>query len=153
MSGRLQEILKDVTSDILETMFFVVPEPWSSQDTQGEDLRFDIRGVVALGGSTPLWLNLFVPMAMARRLAGNFLGLEESRPDADSLLDTTREILNMIAGNLVTELEAESGLELGLPEVSLFQRTVPRAYMGEHKHVFILVEDEYLMLSFTREGS
>jgi CheY-specific phosphatase CheX len=148
----LKKILTDVTSEVLETMFFALPEPLLDSDLTETQVTFDIRGAIALGGPQKLQLNLFLPRPMASELAANLLALEPDEVDDEALLDTVREMTNMIAGNLVNRLGADAGLEMGIPETSFGKATLSLSAISESQNVFIMIDENLLMIAMRQEA-
>ncbi|MBI4773487.1 MAG: chemotaxis protein CheX [Deltaproteobacteria bacterium] len=148
----LKKILTDVTSEVLETMFFALPEPLLDSDLREPQITFDIRGSISLGGPQRLQLNLFLPKRMAAELSANLLAIEPDEVDDEALLDTVRELTNMIAGNLINRIGEDAGFEMGIPETSFGRATLPSSAVTEGQNVFIMIEEKLLMLTIRQEG-
>ena len=151
MPPPLKKILTDVTSEVLETMFFALPEPLLDSDLQEQQITFDIRGSISLGGPQKLQLNLFLPKQMASELAANLLGLEPDEIDDEALLDTVREMTNMIAGNFVNRMGEDAGFEMGIPETSMGKATLSLTTIAERQNVFIMIDENLLMLTMRQK--
>lgn len=94
------ENLKAATFEVLETMFFLFPEAASGNEV---GLKGDaIRAWVPVTGPKSFKVGLTAPLALTRKMAANFLGLEEERASPDSLEDMLREAANMVAGNFLS---------------------------------------------------
>lgn len=114
MFQTIRENLREATFNVLETMFFAVPEYF---DGPG-DARWDVEGVIHLTADQKLTVFLLLPKSLGISLASNFLGVEPQEVSNDQLLDLIREMTNMVGGNLVTRLGDET-IALGLPESRL----------------------------------
>ncbi len=151
MPSTLKQILKEVTFEILETMFFALPEPLPDDGGLLPGLVFDLRASVALGGRQNLALNLFLPKPLAADLTASFLGLEPDEIDDGAVSDMAKEMINMVAGNLLNRIGEQAGFEMGIPQAVFGKRTLTQETLAENKNVFICVDDQFLMLSFSRE--
>ena len=151
MPPPLKKILTDVTSEVLETMFFALPEPLLDSDLQEQQITFDIRGSISLGGAQKLQLNLFLPKRMASELAASLLGLEPDEIDDEALMDTVRELTNMIAGNFVNRMGEDAGFEMGIPQTSMGKATLPLTAIAERQNVFIMIDENLLMLTMRQK--
>jgi CheY-specific phosphatase CheX len=116
MSLRIKQTLKDVTFNVLETMFFCLPEPYEGKDP---DQEWDLCSSVKLEGLDSLTLHILLPKALAMKLASDFLGREHDEITAEALLDMMKEMANMIGGNLITRMENSNNLALNIPKVDL----------------------------------
>lgn len=114
MFQTIRENLREATFNVLETMFFAVPEHY---DGPGDE-QWDVEGVISLKADQILTVFLLLPKDLGISLASNFLGVEPQEVSNDQLLDLIREMTNMIGGNLVTRLGDEA-ITLGLPESRL----------------------------------
>ena len=125
MDKELQAAAVGAISHVFETMFFVFLEPYSpdsddpppghwSPKEQGLKCRLGFQG--NLRGH----LRLFLPFPLARNLATNFLGLEEEALE-QQIIDMTKELTNMICGNLFSRYDRVQGYALTLPEAEVIR--------------------------------
>ena len=117
MSQGIREILTDVIFNVLETMFFAVPEKLGEV---GSEEAWDVEAEIRLDGVRKTSVQLLLTKDLALSLAANFLGKEMEEVSDTELLDLAREIANMIGGNLVTKLGDEE-ISLGLPDSRYIQ--------------------------------
>lgn len=108
-------------SETFSTMFFVVPE-------RDEDLFSEVKGDQAddwlegwiefsLGGDTvKIWV--WSGPKLALELAANILSCEPDEVTSEDLLDAYREMINMVAGNVLTSLDQRGEWQMGLPNAS-----------------------------------
>ena len=113
MSLMIRQILQDVTFNVLETMFFSLPEPYEGGDP---DLDWDLCSSVKLDGPDQLALHILLSKALAMKLASDFLGKEHDEITAAALLDMLKELANMVGGNLITRMDRSTDLSLHIPE-------------------------------------
>jgi CheY-specific phosphatase CheX len=123
VDNELQAAAVGAISHVFETMFFVFLESYTpdsgdplpnprSPDEPWVKCRLGFQG--RLRGQ----LRLFLPFALARDLATNFLGLEDEASD-HQVLDMTNELTNMICGNLFSRYDRVQGYALTIPEAEV----------------------------------
>ena len=107
-----EQVLKDVISEVLETMFFVMVE---FQEHVAGGRCFDYESEISLldhDGS--LSISLQVSQKFAGMITANFLGMEENQVKDDDLKDSLRELANMIGGAYNAHIGG-ADRQLGLP--------------------------------------
>ncbi len=120
MSEFLRASAIDVTSHILETMFFVTLEPWAGcpeENSFSNSARW-LEGRIGFRGPRSGELRVYVPLPLARAMATNFLGLEEGTPSDAQATDVVSELTNMICGNLLSRLDRKVVYDLSVPEAA-----------------------------------
>jgi CheY-specific phosphatase CheX len=146
MSRMIREALEMVIFNVLETMFFVIPERYETKDISGSG----IEGKIVLTGETKVSLYIFMPNGLGLTLASNFLGKEREDIDDSEVLDLAREMVNMIGGNLVTKLDDER-LILGLPD-SRFVESIDKSFSACENKITLSLDDEPLRVLWTEEN-
>jgi CheY-specific phosphatase CheX len=118
MSESLRRSAVDVTSHILETMFFVTIEPWTgrAEEKPFSDSARWLEGRIGFRGPFSGEVRVYVPLPLARDMATNFLGLEEGTPSDAQATDVISEVTNMICGNLLSQLDRKVIYDLSIPE-------------------------------------
>jgi len=117
--------LKASISDVFSTMFFMVPEedPGLCQEMAGEDAQGWLEGRVELvreeGGGLAIWC--WAHSGLARELAANILSLEPDELSESDIVDAYAEMLNMVAGSLLTAVDQKAQWRLGLPQATVSQ--------------------------------
>jgi hypothetical protein len=113
--------LKGSISEVFSTMFFMVPEEDEglAERLTGEDAAGWLEGWVDItrSGET-VRLHVWAGPGLAKELAGNILSLEEDDLGPEEVLDAYAEMLNMVAGSLLTTVDPESQWKLGLPQAT-----------------------------------
>ncbi len=61
-------------------------------------------------------ISLVFPVALAKVMANNFLGLEEGEASKSQTCDVAGELANIISGNLLSALDQKGSYSLSLPE-------------------------------------
>ncbi|MGQ9687500.1 MAG: chemotaxis protein CheX [Desulfobaccales bacterium] len=132
------ENLKAATFEVLETMFFIFPENPEEDGTifQGQGLR----AWVPVKGPKNFRVGITVPVALAKEMAANFLGLEKDEIKPDNLEDVVKETANMVAGSFLTKERAPQAFQLGNPEV--FRLNLDGGNWQQNSyHIILTVED------------
>jgi CheY-specific phosphatase CheX len=123
MDNQLQPAALGAISHVFETMFFVFLEPvnpdsgavlpgsWSPNEKW-------LQCRIGFQGNLRGQLRLFLPFPLAREMATNFLGLEEEASE-QQVMDMTKELSNMICGNLFSRYERVRGYALTIPEAEV----------------------------------
>jgi len=106
----MKELLKDIISEVLEEMFFMVPE---GLEGVGLQARGDLLAEIVLRGERSIRLMFLLSKATAEQMAQNLLPGEETTPQL--VKDVLKEFANMVGGNLIKYLGVD--WRLGLPEV------------------------------------
>jgi len=104
--GRLKEVL----SDVMEKMFYMVPD-----DLEGESPSRDgeYLAEISIEGKRRITLQFLLPESLAKQMASNFLPGRE--PSEEMVQDVLREMANMVGGNLISGMGGD--WRLGLPRV------------------------------------
>ncbi len=111
-----QAVLTDVISDIVETLAMMGLEVAH----EFRDFVPDFIGHIDFEGTVRGRLFIECTDEFADTLAENLLGLESSELDESHKWDAIGELLNVICGNLVTELfDSKNSFTLSVPQVSV----------------------------------
>jgi hypothetical protein len=112
--------LKASISDTLGTMFFaVVEEDKSLLSLKEHDQQANwlLGWVVVKSGDQAIKVWTSSPYGLGKELAANLLSLDEDELSPEDLDDAYRELLNMVVGGLLTNVDTHSQWKMGLPEV------------------------------------
>jgi|GEM_PF-740541 len=115
---RLWSLILNVTSEILETMYFLFIEPGEAEGNGELRTQWHGPGVlatVAISGPQSFTFGLALPASLGKEMAMNFLGLADTEVGDDNIVDIVKESVNMIGGSLMTHLSNASAYKLGLP--------------------------------------
>ena len=110
-----EEVLKDVISEVFETMFFTDVD---FEECEGGGGTFEYGSETRLvnqKGCTVLKMR--IGERFARMITANFLGIDEAQADEideDELVDSLRELSNMVAGGCHAHANHPEG-KLGIP--------------------------------------
>ena len=109
-----EPMLKDVISEILETMFFAMVE---FQDCGRGDRCFDYESEIELQNHEGrIAISLQLSEGFARMITAGFLGIEENQVKDEDLRDSVKELVNMIGGGYHARIN-DAAWKLGIPRV------------------------------------
>ena len=114
MAFEWEQVLKDVISDVLESMFFSMVE---FGECRPVDRSFIYRSEIDLlnhSGCTAI--SLRVSEEFASMITANFLGIDESKVGDDDIKDSLKELANMVGGGYHARLK-DVNWQLGIPNV------------------------------------
>jgi CheY-specific phosphatase CheX len=157
MDKALQEAAVGAISNVFETMFFVFLEPYipDSGDPHPHPWSPDehwLKSRLVFRGKMRGQLRLFLPFSLARDLATNFLGLEEEASEPQ-VIDMTKELTNMICGNLFSRYDRVQGYALTIPEAEIvgFGETAGPGPSPEWLQWDFLADDQMIRLEIQTE--
>ncbi|MFZ0943331.1 MAG: chemotaxis protein CheX [Syntrophobacteraceae bacterium] len=108
----LEPVLKDVISEILETMFFAMVE---FKDCGREDRCFDYESEIELQNHEGrIAISLQLSEEFSRMITAGFLGIEENQVKDEDLRDSMKELVNMIGGGYLARIK-DAAWKLGIP--------------------------------------
>ncbi len=114
--GEQEKAIAEGAREVLETMFFTEvlgPAPAEAvlEDERWVSLEFR--------GSPPGGLSVGVSAPAARRMAADFLGVEDAKALSEAQVgEVLCELANMIGGSILSRLESETIFDLGRPEAA-----------------------------------
>jgi hypothetical protein len=112
MAFEQEQMLKDVISEVLETMFFAMVDFGEYGPGDGS---FDYESEISLLNHTErIAISLQVSEEFARMITANFLGIEEDQVNDDDLCDSLKELANMVGGGYHARIN-NTGWHLGIP--------------------------------------
>lgn len=137
--------LKDSIFEVFNTMFFLVPV---EEPELGDELAADPSGDWYQGGLVvtqkpqTVLLLIWAPKVLVMELAGNILSCEPEDLSEADMLDAFQEMLNMVAGSVLTVADQGTQWKMGLPRAK-------RCKGGQLGKVFALAQNQ---LYFDVEG-
>jgi len=141
--------MKRSISEVLETMFFLSVE-FSDMAVAG-DLPYSEKDRIAatrLNFSGPFSGSfvLFIPEDFAVALAANFLGKDKESISSKNVTETSKEIINMIAGNTFAILDDQVVFDLNIPEKVHFEESLHSSSSADEVVVRSNTMDNYFVL-------
>lgn len=109
-----EPVLKAVISEILETMFFALVD---FEEGNSGDQSFDYASRIYLFNHTGrMEISLNLSRGFARMITANFLGINENQVEEEDVLDSLKELTNMVGGGYYVRA-SDTDYELGIPIV------------------------------------
>ncbi len=123
MKTSYRETIVRAAQEVLETMFFTFVEPLDPHDVLPETMPSGsyYHGQIELkDGQHGETLHVVIPAAMADSLTRALLAKDDGEPlTQDEVLDTVREIANMILGSVLRQTSAGTTHRPGIPKAQL----------------------------------
>lgn len=110
-----EPVLRDVISEVLETMFFSVVD----FETKASKIPpFDYESEICLQGEErQMKISLYLCRPFAKMITANLLGVDEGQVSEDDILDCLKEFTNMVGGGYHARLE-DLKWQLGIPSAA-----------------------------------
>jgi hypothetical protein len=111
-------MMRDAISNVLETMFFLVPEFEETQSTRAFQAGpFFLESSITMDGEAQNLRLLFrVTRDFVSMITANFLGIGREEVTHEEMGDTLKELANMVGGDCLARLPTNSW-ELGIPKL------------------------------------
>ncbi len=139
----LMRAMKNSISEVLETMFFL---PVDFSDTvNAEEIQMSVTKLDFSGPFSGSFV-LFIPEELAVSLTANFLGKDKEKVSQDNVIETSKEVINMIAGSTFANLDDQAVFDLNIPENILFEQAVHFPGTEDDIFVQIITLDNYFVL-------
>lgn len=116
--------LKESISEVFSTMFFLVvsEEPSLLSEVAGRPASGWLEGWLEVSKhpqSVRIWV--WAPHEVAAELGANLMSLEPTDLGPEGLLDAYREMMNMVAGKVLTLVDRDGSWKMGLPNAAILQ--------------------------------
>jgi hypothetical protein len=110
-----QQAMFESATEVLETMFFtslagVAAPAWNEANCLDASLTF--------GGGRAGAFGVHAPLAVARRIAANFLGADEDALTPEQIGQVLCELTNMLCGSTLCRLAKDTLVDLASPMLS-----------------------------------
>lgn len=153
MPNEHTEMLRNVFCDILERMAFMfgdLAEEEEMPDTMNNATAASMTFTGPIKGS----LTLAVPSEMCPEIAANILGIDpEEERAVEASHDALKELLNVICGNVLTELAGvEPVFDLSVPEIRELDSAAWKALQENSATIALLVDDHPALLGLLCES-
>lgn len=139
--------IKVSISDVLSTMFFM---PVDVVSAASSDNRVDESEIVSVSldftgpAKGVFWLEL--PMALARDVTSDFLGMDSGRLSAEDVTGTIKEMINMLVGNALSVYAPEETFTLGIPTSALRKTDTQEPDENKRIHMDIRTLGSYMTI-------
>lgn len=114
-----KQALREAISEVCATMFFMVPEPNPEAAENLASLAvtgWSLGQIELSQGEQRVRVFIGAPGEINRELAENLLAVEGGDLSDEDLADAFREMVNMVAGRVLTRVDDENRWVLGLPQ-------------------------------------
>lgn len=139
---KILKTLREVISEVFETMFFLFPELVESEDDLPPMPEVYFKASIRFNGNN-WYLILAGSEKLAEIMARNFLAQGEPVDDAE-IADVFREAINVIAGNFLTKLNKNRDRTfIGIPEVEKCKVLSVEDTVGDLWELSFNVDDEF----------
>jgi CheY-specific phosphatase CheX len=137
--------------DILERTAFMFPEPVENYDEAVFEEFQPVMATLSYSGDGEGDIALIVPVEMCIELAMNLLGEDIDPEDpGEKPQDAVKEILNIIAGQLLTEVFGETAVFNLTPPIAKNLESEELAEIIEKKDYAMAISDEYPIITIMK---
>lgn len=112
--------MKASISDVFEQMFFLpidMVETDNENTSTARNSQQTIAAGVAFNGSPSGAFVLNIPEDLASSITTDFLGIRPEELSKEQITGTVKEIINMLAGNILSAYDCQSTFNLEIPEL------------------------------------
>jgi len=116
--------LKASISDVFLTMFFMVPEenPESAREVLDSSAKGWFEGTLEVKKpGTSVQMLVWSPPAITGQLAANIFSCDLDQVDPGEVKDAYKEMMNMVAGGVLTSVDTDADWKMGLPQVTALE--------------------------------
>lgn len=157
VADNVVEKIVESTNSVFSTMLSIDLESEKSFYKDEHQITTDIMALVCFTGKYNGTISIFCPAGVACKIATNMLGMETNVID-DDVKDAVGEVVNMIAGNVKTDLTEEFGeMHLTIPLV-ITGDSLSISAIGKNYEMVVVPSlscnsnDSWLMTPFMLEG-
>jgi CheY-specific phosphatase CheX len=138
-----KESLSEIVCKVFEQTAFLFPEKVDFEEGISYDDFELISANLSFTGDLAGDVSLILPLDLCRELAANLLGEDMTEgTDRDKYIDAAKEMLNIITGQLLTELFGQKALfSLGSPQVNDLVKEEFFANMEQGDYTCCMVDD------------
>ncbi len=144
MGHKYKDTINEIISDVFSSTAFIFPEPADLSDGIDLDKQDMIAAELVYKGHREGILTLIVPLDLCTELSDNMLGEEVTEnEDMENKLDAIKEMLNIIAGQLLTQLHGDEAV------FNLTELIARKLYQND---IFELIENQDYVCSIADEN-
>ena len=142
MSSEHTDMLTRVFCDVLEKMAFMFGDP-AEPEEMPESVPEPLVASISFEGPVKGALHLAVSRSMSIEIAANSLGMDPEDPEVASKgEDALKELLNVVCGNVLTELAGEEPVfDLSIPELKAVDQKAWNTLQGHANTALFIVDD------------
>lgn len=152
MRADRKELVGEVFCDVFEKVAFMFGEEAGREELSEAATEF-IQAAMSFKGPFEGNLAIVVPDEMCPEIAANVLGMDlDDEIVKDQATDALKEVLNVICGNLLTEIAGEEPIfDLSVPLISKIDEAGWAAILDRPDAVGFLVDETPVVLMFSSE--
>lgn len=152
MTDERRERIGEIIVGIIEKQAFLLGEP-ADRDELADEIDDGFKATVNFSGHASGSLRMLASRATCQELAANVLGVDEEDIDDAAARDAMGEMLNVLCGNILTELAGENPIfDLTPPAVEAAGAGDWEAALNAPGALAFLMEDEPFVVSLSVEG-
>jgi hypothetical protein len=147
MVPQLSTMMKDAISNVLGTMFFLVPAFAEGESPRGFNQGpFFLESSIAISGdSQRLRLCFQATRAFASIITANFLGVGQEEVTTEEMEDTLKELANMVGGDCLSRLPA-GNWDLGIPVLEPPHADLEASFAPNSCSLVLFLDEEMMAL-------
>jgi len=131
------------TCDVFRTMMSLKAVPGEVSVERAQVRSAEVIGSIGVAGFLSGSISLFLPRKLVDRAVAAMLMMEPEEISKDDVIDAVGELVNMVGGNIKTEL---------FQQAPLFDISVPSVYVGQDLQRRTVSEDLCFLVPFTIDG-
>jgi chemotaxis protein CheY-P-specific phosphatase CheC len=119
-SKALITAMKISISDVLETMFFLpldFSDATNAQELWGDEKDQMIAAKLNFDGPFSGHAVSYIPKKLAASVTADFIGKDEKSISHEHINGTVKEIINIVVGNILSNLDPKKVFNLSVPEL------------------------------------
>ncbi|MBU0676234.1 MAG: chemotaxis protein CheX [Proteobacteria bacterium] len=150
MDERFRNTVYETLADIFGIMFFIPIEPLTGPPPR--KMWNGVEGIVLASldvtGIRNHSVSFYFPKELARNVAINFMGIDESAINESRELDAVKEAANMAVGSLLGRVDPRATLKLGIPQGRIVEDFSPGGLLENPDICVYETEYGYLWIDF-----
>jgi len=107
---KIEEMTRHSIFEVFNKMFFLFLEPLDDKDN-----GYDMEAAIRFEGSMSGEVRIFLSADIVKTMIQNMLGLAEDEITERDIEDSSKEAVNMIAGNFLGKLDSTEVFNLSMP--------------------------------------
>jgi hypothetical protein len=145
--AQLSTMMRDAISNVLGTMFFLIPAFAETENPRGFIQRpfFRESSITIRGESQRLRLLFKATRAFVSLVTANFLGVGQEEVTTEEMEDALKELANMVGGDCLSRLPA-GNWNLGIPVLEPPQRDLEASSAPNSCSLALFLDEELMAL-------
>lgn len=138
-------MMRDAISNVLETMFFLVPAFEENENLKRiQQGPFFLESSITIAGETQRFrLLISATKAFVTIITANFLGVGQEEVVLEEMEDTLKELANMVGGDCLSRLPPDNW-KLGIPELEQPGKDVDKCSTPSIYSIILSLDEELM---------